>query len=120
MYAEDANGAVSSAATCSFRLFYIPEIVDYAGPETVEVHEGDNVPWAAYVKDQDYQYPKYVTVIVRGGNGAPNPFADGKDMQRLFDWDNSGVARYALGLSGVPAGDYYLICAVDSHGVLTD
>jgi len=121
MYVEDANGGVSSTATCSFRLSYTPEIVDFAGPETVEVHEGDNVSWAAHVKDQDYQYPKYVTVIVRGRNGTPNPFASGKDMQRLFDWDSSGVARYALGLSGIPAGDYYyLICAVDSYGVLTD
>ena len=122
----DSKGGLSNIATCSFRVSYTPQVVDYSGPNSTNI--SPNIQsFDAWIVDPDLDYPKYVYIEIYNedtgqcltNNGPWVPC--GEDASRVSGWDSQGRVhyRYLVG-SSWPQGRYsYRFTVTDSYGIFT-
>ena len=122
----DSQGKVSDIVSCLFRVSYTPQIVDYSGPNGVDVSTSIQ-SFDAWITDLDFNYPKNVYIEIYNedtgqcltNNGPWIPC--GENASRVSSWDSEGRVHYQyLVSSSWPEGTYsYRFTVIDSYGIFT-
>ena len=120
----DSNGAASDVKSCTFRVSYTPQVVEYSGPNDTN---SDYVKsFDAWIVDPDFDYPEVVYIEIydeNTGNCLTNngPLIPcGESAERVSGWDSQDRVRYWYRTSSWSQGSYsYRFTVQDSYGKLS-